>query len=253
MKFFKNAVLCAALLPVMYLPVHARDVTAQGLAWYSYFNTLKINDKWQIISEIHERHFLNSVAQHQNVYRFKAHYTLGKSGWDIAPSMTFFLQTTPQDPERMEALMVPELRPHLELNYKQKLSRAVLMHRYRLEARFFHNVNDEQTALEPGYSFGNFRARYQFSATVPLFKIKDERKLSLRLGDELMVNFGKKIEKNFFDQNRIFGSVVVDVLDNLSLDAGYLNWYQQRPNGTFYNRHFLRIGVQHTIRLKKAR
>ena len=47
-----------------------------------------------------------------------------------------------------------------------------------------------------------------------------------------MFNFGKNIVKNVFDQNRIYIGLNYPMNKNLAFEAGYLNWFQQRPLGT---------------------
>ena len=80
----------------------------------------------------------------------------------------------------------------------------------------------------------------------------DAEKLILKIKDEVMFNFGKNIVKNVFDQNRIYIGLNYPMNKNLAFEAGYLNWFQQRPSGTdFYNRDIIRFSVFHTINLKK--
>ena len=81
-------------------------------------------------------------------------------------------------------------------------------------------------------------------------KFKENQKVQLKVGDELHINLGKKVVDNYFDQNRIFGSLVVDVVPSLSLELGYLYWYQHSANNDRFHRHFLRVGIHQTIELK---
>jgi len=227
-----------------------KTATKQNLVWYAYFITLKFNSKWYLQTELQERHFINPLAQHQYLVRTHLHRQLGKSGWETAAGFCVFMQN-PNNPEAAVKLTVPELRPHIEFSYKQKLKHLNIDHRYKVEARFFHNINSTATELEEGYQFGNFRFRYRLQATVPVWKIDDSRALKIKVGDEIHINAGKKIVKNVFDQNRVYAGLSIDILPTLTFDAGYLNWYQQRPSGDFFNRHIIRFAVNHTINLQK--
>ena len=158
------------------------------------------------------------------------------------------IQTTPN---AIVKLTVPELRPHVEFAYKQKLDKVTLDHKYRAEARFFHSTNQARTELEDGFEFGNFRFRYRLQATIPLLKVDESRTLEFKISDEININAGNKISKNVFDQNRIFVGINYDLLTNLNFEVGYLNWFQQRPNGDFYNRNIIRFSVFHEISLKE--
>ena len=133
----------------------------------------------------------------------------------------------------------------------QKLPKVTFDHRYRLEARFFHNINEQRTELDDGYEFGTYRFRYRLQATIPLYKVADQRYLKLKISDEIHLNAGSKITINVFEQNRAYAGINFDILKNLSFEVGYLNWFQQRPNGDFYNRDILRFTVFHKIKLNK--
>lgn len=133
---------------------------------------------------------------------------------------------------------------------KKKYKYFNVYQRFKVEARFFHQT--ENNELVGGYQFSNFRMRYQLGLDIPLIKKQDAEKLILKIKDEVMFNFGKNIVKNVFDQNRIYISLNYPMNKNLAFEAGYLNWFQQRPSGTdFYNRDIIRFSVFHKINLKK--
>ena len=56
--------------------------------------------------------------------------------------MTLFLQS-PNDPESTSKLIVPELRPDIGFNAKKKYNFFSINHRYKLEARFFHQTEND--------------------------------------------------------------------------------------------------------------
>ncbi len=227
-----------------------KNITNQDLIWYGLFTTFEINKKWYFQNEFQERHYVAPTTQHQFLIRTHLHRLLGTSGWETSLGMCLFLQN-PNDPNATSKLTVPELRPHLEFAYKQKLAQVTIDHRYRAEARFFHNTNTTRTELEDGFDFGNFRLRYRLQATIPLYKIAEKRFLKLKVSDEIHLNAGNKISRNVFEQNRIYAGIGYDIIQNLSFEVGYLNWFQQRPNGDFYNRDILRFTVAHKINLQK--
>jgi hypothetical protein len=226
-----------------------KQVIHQNLVWYGYNQTLQFNDKLYLQTEIQERHFINPTAQHQFLIRSHIHKLLGSSGWEASVGMCLFLQN-PNEPEATTVLTIPELRPHIQMAYKQQLGHVVIDHRYRLEARFFHNTNASRSELEDGFAFGNYRFRYRLQATIPIVKIADNRFCKLKVNDEIHVNIGSKIVTNCFDQNRLYVGSSVDVLPNLAIELGYLNWFQQNRTDVFYNRDIVQLAVYHTIKLK---
>jgi hypothetical protein len=225
-----------------------KNVENQQLLWYGYYNKLQINQNWVLNSEVQERHFYQPLVQHQLVFRTNLDRRILD---DINVSLGFvvFLQS-PNDPESESTLMVPELRTDFGFNAKKKYKYFNVNQRFKVEARFFHQT--ENNELVGGYQFSNFRMRYQLGLDIPLIKKQDAEKLILKIKDEVMFNFGKNIVKNVFDQNRIYIGLNYPMNKNLAFEAGYLNWFQQRPSGTdFYNRDIIRFSVFHTINLKK--
>jgi opacity protein-like surface antigen len=226
----------------------SKHVTHQQLAWFSYANTLKFHPKWSLTSEIHERRFINPNRHHQFVLRSQARYALGEN-WEAVAGFTYFLQS-PNDPNAKQRLTVPELRPHIQFNYNQPLGRLVITHRYRAEKRFFRNTTNGELAA--GYNT-SYRFRYRLGMEYRLVGINDQP-LKLKVYDELHVNAGKNVMYNRFDQNRIYAGLSYAIMDNLEVEAGYLNWYQQRSAGDqFYNRHILNFAITHRMDLTNKR
>lgn len=227
-----------------------KKVNHQQLVWYGYYNSLTFNENWSLKSEIQERHFINPMAQHQLVFRSNLERKL-EGNWNASIGMTLFLQS-PNDPNSQSNLMVPELRPDIGFNNKQKLSKLTISHRYKAEARFFHDV--ENNELVGGYRFSNIRLRYQLGLDFPLWKQNQQEKLIFKVKDEVMFNVGSKIVKNTFDQNRVYLALNYALSPSLSLEAGYMNWFQQQKSGVdFYNQDIIRFSVFHTINLKKKK
>lgn len=225
-----------------------KSIEHQQQIWYGYFGTAAFNERWSVIADVQERHFIDPLAQHQFLVRANLARAIG-SGWSAGPGMSLFLQW-PQDPTSTSELVVPELRPYLEFNGRQKNARTRISHRFKIEFRFFQNVEGEE--LAPGYSFGNFRFRYRFGVDVPLIRSDaGEERLALRVNDELHVNAGAHVTYNMFDQNRLYVGLQLPLRASLALEAGYLWWFQQRASGSaFYSRDVLRFAVQHTIDLR---
>lgn len=223
-----------------------KNVEHQKLVWYGYYNTLQINQNWKLFSEIQERHFINPVAQHQLVFRSNIDRKL-INNWSAMLGMTLFLQS-PQDPNSASDLMVPELRPSFGFATFEKVGRLKITHKYQLEARFFHN--QEENKLTSGYTFSNLRFRYQIGFYYPILKIQSREKILLKIKDEVMLNIGNNIVKNTFDQNRIYMGFHFVVDSKLAFEIGYLNWYQQTNSGIdYFNRDILRFSVFHNLSL----
>lgn len=84
------------------------------------------------------------------------------------------------------------------------------------------------------------RVRYSLSFDIPIFKKKTMP--SLVISDEIMIQFGKDVVYNTFDQNCLFIGIKQAISPKLSFDFGYMNVYQQKKSGYQYD-------MNHTLRL----
>lgn len=225
-----------------------KSVTHQQQLWYGYYNSLTINEKWSLKSEIQERQFINPSAQHQLLFRTDLECKF-VDDWAVLFGGAFFLQS-PNNPDSESDLVGPELRPNIGFNNKQKYAFVTVYHRYKAEARFFHDVDNNE--LTEGYRFSNFRLRYQFGVDIPIIIKKKQEKLFAKVKDEVMFNVGNTIVKNTFDQNRIYLALHYVVSPAIAVEVGYMNWFQQQKSGVdFYNRDILRFSLFHYLTLRK--
>ena len=226
----------------------AKKITTRPVAWYGYINSLQLSPKWTLTTDIGERNYIDNGKQAQFLIRSKVNYVLGQN-WDAGIGFAYF-ETKTFDPASTSTLGVPELRPFQEFNNKQKFNKITLSHRYRIEERYFKKTASDK--LIDGYNF-NFRFRYMFTFEYNLYKSKDNKKsFGIKAGDEIMVNAGKNIVNNMFDQNRLFAAVNYQPVNNLSFEIGYMNSFQEKSSGTqFNNANIYRLSIFHKIKLYK--
>ncbi|MCL6524895.1 MAG: DUF2490 domain-containing protein [Thermoflavifilum sp.] len=227
-----------------------KQITHQQLYWIKYDGQYTLSPSWKISLEVDDRRFfLHNRQLYWLLPRVSASYTLG-DGWRAAIGFTYYLTTNPADPTKSAQVTVPELRPHEELNYRQKIGQLILDHRYRLEERWIHKSS--ATQLIPGYQF-NFRFRYQLQLAYSIISKTDEHgNLTAKLADEIMFNFGHSIVYNSFDQNRIYLGINYSISTHVQLELDYLNWFQQRSTGLqYYDRDFIRFTLFHRMDFSK--
>ncbi|MBO0591600.1 DUF2490 domain-containing protein [Cellulophaga sp. E16_2] len=217
-----------------------KKVTHQQLLWTSYSLKLKLNDNYQIRQEIDQRNYSNPWRQHQTLSRTFFDRQLGK-GWNTAIGLTGVIQSLPNDPEVKDYYNQKELRPVLELGYRQPVTEKFFInHRFWSEFRFFEQENDS-------YEFANTRLRYKLELRYAPIK-----KVTFKAFDEIFLNVGNTIVYNVFDQNRMGASVQFMPLTNLGFEVGYFNMFQQQKNGIdFYDRNSIKFTIHHTIEVKK--
>lgn len=228
-----------------------RNITRQQVIWYGYYFTAALNEKWYWQTELHERHFINPNTQFQLAFRSHIHRVLG-NGLETSAGMCLFL-SRPNDPELGITLAIPELRPHAEIAYKQKIKFLTLDHRVRTEARYFHFTNAAKTALERGYYFGAIRFRYQLQATIPIWKMDEQRSMRTKIGGEILLNTRNKYVHHSFDQARIHAGWNIDLLPTLNFELVYLYQFQQKSTEGYFKRDILRVNLFQKINFKKIK
>jgi hypothetical protein len=221
-----------------------KSITNQSLYWIRYYNIWTINDKWAWHNEVDNRRFLTINRQHHLITHSRIHYKLAPNA-DVALGLTYSLQS-PHDPYGDSRLVVPERRIYQESNFSSPLSeRWTLQHRVRIDQRFIRRTQGAE--LAEGYDF-NFRFRYRLQVSCLLSNPTRKHRTTLKLSDELMVNAGKSIVYNHFDQNRIYIGIEQQMHKHLSVELGYLNWYQQRASGNqFFSRDIIRLTILHRV------
>ncbi len=206
-----------------------------------YYEKLEFKDQWIIHIEIEDRR--NEFPDRQDQWvlpRIHLNKGLG-NGWETGIGFGYFTQNFPQDvATRISTAVRPELRPFEEVDFKPAGGKLRMSNRYRLEERFTGKMAKGLNI--PGYNF-NYRFRYQLQLEYPVIKKTDaEKGFYIRAFDEIFFNFGKGIVRNTFDQNRYFIGFNYSFSKRSDLEIGYMNWFQERSDGTDYlNRNLIRI------------
>jgi hypothetical protein len=224
-----------------------KEVTKQSLYWMRYYNQLTFNPRWSWHNEIDDRRFFKYNKQQHLIFHSHVHYKLSQN-FDAAFGFTYSRQS-PQSPDASTELIVPELRPFQEITVSNLLAgRFTLIQRLRIDERFIHKNNGK--VLLDGYDF-NIRFRYRIQAALAVLKQGSQFQTTLKVADEIMINAGKAIIINQFDQNRIYVGIEQSLGKKVSLEAGYLHWFQQRSSGyQFFSRDIIRLTLYHRIKLK---
>lgn len=219
-----------------------KQVDHQQQIWYKYYLRMPIGDHWQIRQEFDDRNFVQPSRQSQFLTRTHLQRNFGK-GWDVAIGFACFIHTLPQEPEVQDVSNQTELRPSVELANLNTLSpHFQLHHRFWTELRYFNQTGN-------GFVFNNFRLRYKLELR---YLLSDH--WSFLAFDEILINAGRKITYNTFDQNRYGVACMYSPVKNIGLELMYLNWFQQQPSGdSYYDRDILRIALHQTLPLGRKK
>ncbi|MFN6946836.1 MAG: DUF2490 domain-containing protein [Cytophagaceae bacterium] len=220
----------------------------QELFWLRYHNKTILSEHWEWQTHLDDRRWFSpNQKRHHLLIRTQAFYHITKK-ISISQGFVYALQH-PQDPKSTSDLIVPEYRPFQEIVINNDLGKVIIRHRYRLEERFVHKST--KTELSDGFNF-NWRLRYQFQAQKRLIKLDETRGIHFRVAEEIMLNYGKNIEHNIFDQSRFSAAFLLNLNKNFDFEVGYSHWYQQQRDGkTFFNRHIYRLTIFHSIDLRR--
>jgi hypothetical protein len=209
-------------------------------AWFRYYNQAQLSEKLILHTELDERRRLNPWSQAQFFTHVHLHYRVN-SWLDVAAGMNYNLTTL-----TTTNLVVEEWRPWQEVSLFKDLGKDVLFQfRYRLDERFIHR-NDKQVLLD-GYIF-NWRHRFRIQFSRPIAQFNNNRTLTLKFSDEVMLNSGDVLR--VFDQNRIFAALEMKLNNHWSIESGYLNLIQQATDDVFSERHVIRTTIYHRIGFK---
>ena len=213
--------------------VQKKEVNQQFQTWVSLNSVTKFSQHWGVVADVHLR--TNDFFQDNNFFFLRG-------GISYIPNSKFsftggyaHMWLAPKNPTW--STFSDENRIYQQVQMNTKSGNVSIVQRLRNEQRWQEIiVNDVATGNN---KFSN-RVRYLISTTIPIFKNK--KAPSLVLSDELLIQFGKDIVYNTFDQNRFFVGIKQSINPKLSFDFGYMNVYQQKSTGYQYD-------MNHTLRL----
>ncbi len=220
----------------------AREVNSQEQSWFSINSSIRLNNKFGIVADVHVRR--NEFLAREGFYFAR----LGTSYW-IKENLTAtagYAHMWMAPAKKGWQYHAEEHRVYQQLQLGSHVGKVSLLQRFRSEQRWQEKVVDDRFTSK--YKFTN-RVRYLLSVTVPLFK--DPQLPKLVIADELAVQFGREILYNTFDQNRIFLGIRQQVSQSLAFDFGYMQVYQQKASGYQYDKnHTLRWFFYYTPHLR---
>jgi hypothetical protein len=142
---------------------------------------------------------------------------------------------------------LPEYRPWMQLQWNQNYDRLRLMQWVRIDQRNKSIALNDSMRSE---SFSQiYRVRMNIMLQWPLIKKPgDSGALFAILNNELMINVGKQVGMNIFDQNRFFAGFGYQLHRNHWIQLGYMNMFIQNPDGfSRRNIHVPRLFYFHNL------
>ena len=227
-------------LLILYLPAFVfsqnptqKVINHQYQFWTSINSITRFNEHWGMLADFHIR--TNNFMADPSFY-----FLRGAANYWIKDNMTVALgyghmwlaPTTPG-----WHTFANENRIYQQFQVSSKSGKSSFLQRVRNEQRWQQKIVDDKRTDD--YKFTD-RVRYLFSYNYTIFQNKYLP--SLVIADEILVQFGKEVVYNTFEQNRIFLGIKQNITPRLSFDFGYMNVYQQKSSGYQYD-------MNHTMRL----
>lgn len=214
------------------------DVTHQDLLWGRYNLKFQVSEKWTPYFDIEERVYSSSLRQHHLLPSLGINYKLNEN-FSFTAAILYFELTLPQDPNANSIERSRELWPLLAINFKHDVSQKFsFLSRLKSESRYKQRADN-------AYTFRNIRLRMRLGL---VYKITPKLKTIVK--QEVLINIRNEEIRNVFDQNRFSAGINYKIDDRFAVEAGYLNWFQQRPNTrSFVNRNIVYLTVLHNVKL----
>jgi len=197
--------------------------TYNTIGWFNYFGNIKVSEKFSIHSEYQWRR--NNLVKNwqQSLLRVGVNYHLN-------PRVLFrvgyaWVETYPYGEYSINSLGrdFTEHRIFEMAQLSHKEGAVDITHRFILEQRLVGRYSSAQETTEDEFPLLN-RLRYMMRLQIPLMgkEIKDKTPY-LAFYDEIFIGFGKNVNANVFDQNRIGALIGYRFSKKLKIEIGYLN------------------------------
>ncbi len=205
-----------------------KKVKRSSQQWIQYYGQAKIANKWTWSADGGFRWNTLFNNPYQYIVRTGLSYQLNSTMKVSAGFAHLGFYTS-------EKLSKVEYRPYQEFAINDKYKNLGILHRFRIEERYFKNVVDGD--IQQGHNF-NFRFRYQCMLNFKILKLSSvnpDKAIVINLGDEIFINAGKKVVYNVFDQNRFLIGPSISFSKNFSIGLTYNSQFAALNVSNSYN------------------
>lgn len=211
-----------ALLCLTATAQNTRTIDRNTIGWFNNFTTLRFHPKWSGHTEYQWRREDLITQGQQGLLRLGINYEATprlqlRAGYAWAETYAYG-----DIPLQAAGRTFTEHRSYQMATLTDQLGRIGLSHRLMLEQRWIGQFQNPQAEKEDLYRYLN-RARYMLRVQVPLNKPTMGDKTWYAAGyDEIFIGFGKNVNENVFDQNRLSVLLGYRFSKTLRAEAGYL-------------------------------
>lgn len=198
-----------------------KDINSIG--WYALISTIKLDDKWSLAGEFQWRRENVISDSQQNLFRVGINRLIYpgvniRAGYALAETFNYG-----DIPLNNLGKQFTEHRAYEMLGLNNKFGIVDNSHRLMLEQRWVGRYSNVSLEKEDDYVYTN-RLRYMFRVQIPLKgrEIADKTPYAA-VYDEVFVGFGKNVNENVFDQNRLGLLLGYRFSPKVRIEGGFLS------------------------------
>jgi hypothetical protein len=221
---------------------HAGFTQSTFSGWFASFNTVKLNSKFSLHTDIAARS--THQWEHFGTYIIRPgiNYHINKK---MIATVGYAYVAHRRTIDGVNGY-TPEHRIWEQFIFSQPVAFTTLQHRLRLEQRFIARPELKSGEISSGdYMYAN-RLRYFFRDVIPFSGQKQFAKgVFASVQNEIFVNLGDKSNVNgkFFDQNRAYISVGYRFVKSFDAEIGYMNQYVSGKGSSYVNNNILQLAT----------
>lgn len=216
-----------------------------NIGWYNYFGNFKTSEKISFHTDYQLRRTDYISDKQQGLLRLGINYQINSK---VQLRLGYaWIETYPygEIPLNGFGKDFTEHRAFQMATLTEKISSVTISHRFMFEQRWVGRYTNATLTTEDDFPLLN-RFRYMFRAQIPLKgnEIKDKTPY-LAMYDEIFIGFGKNVNENIFDQNRLGILLGYQFNKTLKIEGGFLSQIVQlgrevnNQNVFQYNNGFL--------------
>jgi len=200
-----------------------RATESNQIGWHAFFLNYAITEKWSFHGEAQLRRVSFIDDAQQNLYRMGVNYVVHpqvtfRAGYAFADTHNYGIV-----PIQANGIRFPEHRTYQMVLLKNPIEKADISHRFMLEQRWVGRNLDPKAIKADEWVYLN-RVRYMLRMDIPIHSLGTVQSTPyLSIYDEIMIGFGRNVNQNIFDQNRIGALAGIKFNPKLKIEAGYLN------------------------------
>ncbi|WP_411273895.1 DUF2490 domain-containing protein [Daejeonella sp.] len=194
-----------------------------SIGWYAFHSSFKLDDKWSLAGEFQWRRENVISNPQQNLFRLGINRLIYpgvniRAGYALAETFNYG-----DIPLNNLGKQFTEHRAYEMLGLNSKFGIVDNSHRFMLEQRWVGRYSDVSLEKEDEYVYTN-RFRYMFRVQIPVKgRIIADKTPYVAVYDEVFVGFGKNVNENVFDQNRLGLLLGYRFSPKVRIEGGFLS------------------------------